>query len=313
MHVFVTGGTGLVGSRLIERLLARGDRVTVLTRRAEVAEAKWGGRCTSIPGDPVHAGDWMKALADCDATVNLAGENLFARRWNAAFKDLLRSSRLQSIANIVQALAQNPRRSDGSPRVLVAGSAIGYYGPRGDEELDETAPPGNDFLAQLCVDWENATKPAADAGVRVVNLRTGIVLDAAGGPLKLMLTPFKMFVGGPIGGGRQWMSWIHHVDETGLILFALDTAQAKGPINAVSPEPKTNKEFSRTLGRVLRRPGFMPTPAFGLRVMVGEAACVITTGQRILPRKALELGYTFQFPELEGALRELLGRPLPPS
>ena len=309
MHVFVTGGTGLVGSRLIERLLGRGDRVTMVTRRPEIAQAKWGERCAAIAGDPTQPGDWTRAIADCDAVVHLAGENLFARRWSAAFKDLLRSSRIQSTTNVAQAMAQKPNRADGAAKVLVSGSAIGYYGVHGDEEIDETSPAGSDFLAQLCIDWENAAKPAADAGIRTVSLRTGIVLDPVGGPLKLMLTPFKMFVGGPIGGGRQWMSWIHHADEIGLILFALDTAQTQGPLNAVAPQPQTNKEFSRTLGRVLRRPSFLPTPAFGLRVMVGEASYVISTGQRVLPRKAIELGYSFRFPELEGALRDLLGRP----
>ena len=309
MRVFVTGGTGLVGSRLVDALLARGDQPIVLTRRPDVARQRFGDRCAVLEGDPTQAGPWMDeldAFGYCEAVVNLAGENLFGRRWSSAFKQRLRSSRIDATTLVV--LAQGPRPPDGPPKVLVSGSAIGIYGPRGDEILDETAPPGNDFLAQLCVDWENATQPAADAGVRVVRLRTGIVFDAAGGALKPMLLPFRLFVGGPVGSGRQYMSWIHNDDMSGLILFALDNAAVSGPLNATAPNPVTNREFSHVAGRVLGRPSFLPTPAFALRVMVGEAANVMTTGQRVLPRRALELGYAFRFPELDPALRDLLGR-----
>jgi uncharacterized protein (TIGR01777 family) len=308
MRVFVTGGTGLVGSRLVEHLLARGDQPIVLTRRPEAAKARWGERCAVTGGDPTQAGDWMQTLKDCDAVVHLAGENLMARRWWAAFKERLRASRIQSTFNIASALAAQPRRADGSPRVLASASAIGIYGPHGDEELDETATPGSDFLSQLCIDWEQATQPAADAGVRVVRIRTGIVLDAEGGPLRKMLLPFRLFIGGPIGSGRQYMSWIHHADEIGVILLGLDNPQAQGPINATAPEPLTNRDFSHVLGRVLHRPSFMPTPGFMVRLAIGQSAVVVTTGQRVLPRRALELGYRFEFPQLEGALRDLLGR-----
>jgi uncharacterized protein (TIGR01777 family) len=308
MRVFVTGGTGQVGSRLIDRLLARGDQPIVLTRRPEAARSRWGDRCGVAAGDPTQVGDWTGTLKECDAVVHLAGENLMAHRWSAAFKERLRTSRILGTANVAKALSANPRRGDGSPRVLVSASAIGFYGPHGDEDLDETAPPGGDFLAQMCIDWEQATQPAIDAGVRVAKIRTGIVLDAAGGPLRKMLLPFRLFVGGPIGSGRQYMSWIHHADETGIILAALDHPQAQGPINATAPEPLTNREFSRVLGRVLHRPSFMPTPAIMIRMAIGQAAVVVTTGQRVRPRRALELGYVFQFPQLEGALRDLLGK-----
>jgi uncharacterized protein (TIGR01777 family) len=306
MRIFVTGGTGLVGGRLIDRLWARGDQVVMLSRRPDVARQRWPERCQIVGGDPTQTGEWMKSLSECDAVVHLAGENLFARRWSAKFKETLRSSRVVGTVNIARALAEQPRRPDGAPKALISGSAIGIYGPHSDETLDETAPRGDDFLAQLCVDWENATQPAADAGVRVVRLRTGVVLDAAGGALKQMLLPFRLFAGGPVGSGRQVMSWVHNEDMSGLIQFALDNPAASGPINATAPQPVTNREFSKALGRVLHRPSFTPTPAFALRVMVGEAANVITTGQRVVPRRALDLGYAFRFPEIEGALRDLL-------
>jgi uncharacterized protein (TIGR01777 family) len=309
MRVFVTGGTGLVGGRLVEHLLARGDQPVVLSRRPEVARQRWDGRGEIVAGDPSQGGDWLKALGGCDAVVNLAGENLFARRWSAAFKEQLRSSRVESTTHIARALSERPRRADGSPKVWVSGSAIGIYGPHGDETLDESAPAGDDFLARLCVDWENATQPAADAGARVVRLRTGIVFDGAGGPLMLMLLPFRLFVGGPVGSGRQYMSWIHNQDMSELILFALDNRAASGPMNATAPNPVSNRDFGHVAGRVLRRPSLLPTPAFAMRLGVGEAANVMTTGQRVVPRRALELGYAFRFPELEPALRDLLGRP----
>jgi uncharacterized protein (TIGR01777 family) len=311
MRIFVTGGTGLVGGRLVERLLARGDQPVMLTRRPEPAKQRWGERCAIVAGDPAQAGDWMQAVKDCDAVVNLAGENLFGRRWNAAYKELLRSSRIQGTTNVAKALAESPRRADGSPKVLASASAIGVYGPHGDEELDESAPAGSDFLAQLCADWEKATQPAADAGARVVLLRTGIVFDPKAVSLRQMILPFRLFAGGPIGSGRQYLSWVHHEDETGVILLALDNPQAQGPINITAPQSVTSREFARTAGRVLHRPSFMPTPALAIRVMVGEAAYILTTGQRVVPRRALQLGYLFKYPELEGALRELLGRPLP--
>jgi uncharacterized protein len=309
MRVFVTGGTGLVGSHLIEQLLARGDQPTVLTRRPDTVGARWGEQCAVIRGDPTQHGDWTHALAECDAVVNLAGENLFARRWNTAFKELLRTSRVQGTTHVARALAERPLRADGTPKVLVSASAIGYCGPRGDDELDEYAPVGSDFLARLCADWEKATQPAVHAGLRVVRLRTGVVLDPKGGALRPMLLPFKLCVGGPVGSGKQYMSWIHRDDETGLILFALDNPKVQGPLNATAPQPVTNREFSKTLGHVLHRPSFMPTPRFALRLLVGEAADVITTGQRVMPRRALGLGYVHRFPELEGALRDLLVGP----
>jgi hypothetical protein len=248
----------------------------------------------------------MDAVNDCDAVVHLAGEGIFNRRWWTSFKQLLRDSRVLSTQNVVAALAKQPRRSDGSPKVLVNASAIGYYGPHDDEELTEDSEAGHDFLAQVCIEWENAVWTAKSRGVRAAAVRVGVVLARGGGALAKMLTPFKMFVGGPVGSGRQYMSWIHIDDLVGEFLLALDNANVDGPINGTAPNPLTNKEFSRTLGRVLHRPSFMKTPGFMLRVMLGEVANVVTTGQRVLPKKALAAGYQFKFTDVESALRDVL-------
>jgi uncharacterized protein (TIGR01777 family) len=306
MRVFVTGGTGLVGTRLVRRLLGRGDLVTVLTRRAGHARQLFGPEISVVEGDPTQAGPWLDALGDCDGAVNLAGENIFAHRWSDTFKAQLLESRVKSTRNVADALARKPSTDDGRPRVLVNASAIGYYGPHGDEELDEIGPPGSDFLAQVCVEWEKAVEPARRAAARCVLVRIGVVLDREGGALPKMLTPFKLFAGGAVAGGRQWMSWIHNDDLSGLLLLALDRADAAGPMNATAPNPVTNREFARALGRALHRPAFFPTPGFMLRLGLGEVADVLTTGQRVLPRRALALGYSFQYPTVDAALAQLL-------
>jgi uncharacterized protein (TIGR01777 family) len=303
MRIFLTGGTGLVGGRLVRKLRERGDQVVVLSRRPEAAKQLWGEQCTIVAGDPMQAGDWMNAVRDCDGVIHLAGEGIFNRRWNQAFKDLLYQSRIKSTENIVAAMKQSA-----AAKVLVNASAIGYYGAHGDEELTEESPPATDFMAKICVDWEKAAQAATAHGARVVMVRIGVVLDPNGGALQKMLTPFKMFVGGPVGSGKQYMSWIHNEDLCGLILFALDHAELSGPVNGTAPHPVTNKEFSQALGKVLGRPSFLPTPGFALRVTLGEVAEIITQGQRVLPRKALAAGYPFKFAEIETALRELLGK-----
>jgi uncharacterized protein (TIGR01777 family) len=305
MRVFITGGTGLIGTRLLGRLGERGDQVVLLTRRPAVARDKVGGG-TVVEGDPKQPGPWMDAVADCDAVINLTGENVFGKRWNDDFKKELVASRVKSSENVVQALARSPQTPGGGAKVLVNASAVGYYGPHGDEEIDEGAPPGDDFLAHICIDWEKAARGAEAAGVRLAIMRIGVVLDREGGALATLLTPFKLGVGGPAGSGKQWMPWIHHADVVGLLLFALDNAAAQGPINATAPNPVTNKEFARALGRALHRPAFLPTPGFGLRLMVGEVADVVLTGQRVIPRRALQLGHVFRFPTLDAALADIL-------
>ena len=304
MRIFLMGGTGLVGSRLIRRLLDRKDQVVLLTRRPEVARQKWGDTVQVVAGDPTQVGPWGSAADDADAVVNLVGEGVFNRRWRAAFKQTLYDSRIKSTENVVQALARSPRAPTGQAKVLVNASAIGYYGPHGEEELTEDSPPGDDFLARLCVDWEKAARAAEAHGVRTVLLRVGVVLDREGGALKQMMTPFRFFVGGPVGSGRQYVSWIHHEDLVGLILLALDNAEASGPLNGTAPQPVTNKQFSKALGRALGRPSFLPAPKFALRVMLGPVASLVTSGQRVLPRRALGLGYPFKFPEIDAAVRD---------
>ncbi|MGH7918071.1 MAG: TIGR01777 family oxidoreductase, partial [Candidatus Binataceae bacterium] len=305
MRIFLTGGTGLVGRRLTRRLLERGDQAVILTRRYGHARQLFGPAVQLIEGDPMRPGEWMDAVGDCVAVVHLAGENVFARRWNADFKKLLHDSRILSTQHIVEALRRKPMRADGQPKALVNASAIGFYGPRGDEELTEDSSPGSGFLAKLCLDWEQAARSAESAGVRVAMVRIGVVLDKEGGALAKLLTPFKLGVGGPIGDGRQWMSWIHHADLTGLFLLALDNAGARGALNGTAPNPVTNRDFGKTLGRVLHRPSLVRTPRLALRVMVGEAATLIVTGQRVLPKRSLALGYSFLYPTLEAALGEI--------
>jgi uncharacterized protein (TIGR01777 family) len=297
----------MVGSRLVPRLLQRHDTVLLLTRRPDAAR-KLFPDCTIVEGDPVTPGSWMDAVTDCEAVIHLAGENVFAKRWSDAFKKVMRDSRVLSTQNVVEALARRPRNADGSARVLLNASAIGYYGSHQDEELTEDSPPGpaDDFLARLCVEWEEAARKSEGSGVRLAIIRVGVVLGKQGGALSKLLTPFRMGVGGPVGNGKQWLSWIHQDDLAGLFLFALDNAAATGPINGTAPQPVTNRDFSRALGRALHRPAFLPTPGFGLRLLLGEVAELVTKGQRVLPKRALALGFNYRFPTLDEALKDLL-------
>jgi len=312
MRIFITGGTGVIGVRLIRQLIARGDTVVAISRKPQAWE-RIGPEPELVIGDANQPGDWQAKLAECDAVVHLAGAGIFDRRWSEDYKREMRDSRIHTTDNIAVTLKQSPKRADGSPKVFVSSSAIGYYGPRGSEDVTEDTPPGKDFLSRLCVEWEAAAQQAETAGVRVVLLRTGIVQDKLGSALKQLLTPFKLGLGGPVGmglnpanWGRQYWSWIHHADEVGLILLALDNANARGPMNATAPNPVTSKEYAKILGRVLGRPAFAPLPALALRVIMGEVAKIIVTGQRVIPAKALALGFKFQFPELEPALRDIL-------
>lgn len=306
MHVLITGGTGLVGSRLLPQLLDRNDQVLVVTRN-EQPTLPVG--CTSVAGDVSSPGPWLDRLDECDAVVHLAGENVFARRWRTRFKQRIHDSRVDSTRLIAETLARRPRCADGSPKILVCASAVGFYGFHDREELDEDSPPGDDFLAQVCSHWEQAAQAAKDAGVRVCHLRIGFVLDDRGGGLPKLVRPFRWFMGGPVSSGEQWVSWIHVADLVGLILFALDQSTAVGPINATAPEPLTNWGLCKTLGTVLRRPCWLRVPAFAIRLLLGQVAAVVTKGQRVIPRRALALGYSYKYPDLEPALRDLLKRP----
>ncbi len=307
MRVFVTGATGLIGTRLVRQLHSRGDQPVVLSRRAGHARQVFGAPVEVVEGDPMQAGAWMNTIADCDAVVHLAGENVFARRWSTRFKQLLIDSRVKSTQNVAEALLRKPLTSTGQPKVLVNASAIGIYGPRGDEEITEESAPGNDFLARLCVDWEKEARRVELAGIRSVQVRVGVVLDRQGGALAKMLVPFRLFAGGTVGSGKQWMAWIHHTDMVRLFLLALDSPDCRGPLNGTGPHPVINKLFMKALGKAVHRPSFVWTPGFALRLGLGEVANVVTTGQRVLPKKALELGYVFTYPTLNAALAQLFG------
>ena len=309
MKVFVTGGTGLIGSHLVKHLCERNDDVVLLTRRAETARARFGPGCQIVEGDPMQRGDWMDAAADCDAVVNLAGESIFGRRWNNGFKQLLHDSRVKTTEHVVEAMQRRPQSPSGGRKALINASAIGYYGPLADEEVTEGHPAGDDTLARVCVAWEKAAQAAEPLGIRVVRVRIGVVLDRDGGALQQMAKPFKLFTGGPVGSGKQWLSWIHQADLVGLILLALDNSQAAGAMNGTAPNPLTNKQFAKALGHALHRPSFLLTPKFALRMALGGVAEVVTTGQRVLPKQALALGYQFRFPTIDAAFADIFQRP----
>lgn len=296
----MTGATGLIGSRLVARLTERGDAVTVLSRDPEAARERLGeveAHAWSPTDEPAPAA----ALSGRDGVVHLAGENV-AQRWSHDAKEAIRTSREAGTRNLVAGL----RAADPRPAVLVSSSAAGYYGPRGEERLDENASAGSDFLAEVCRAWEAEALGAEALGMRVVRIRTGVVLDKAGGALAKMLPPFKAGVGGPVAGGDQYVPWIHADDVVGLYLAALDDAGWNGPVNASAPEPVTNRALSKALGRALHRPAIAPIPAVALKVLYGDMAQIVTTGQRAVPAKALEHGYAFRHPELDEALEAAL-------
>lgn len=297
MRVALTGATGLIGGHLARALIARGDEVVALVRGdgsgiAGARDVRWD------PSEgPLPAG----ALDGVDVVVNLAGAPLAGRRWTAARKRTIRESRTLTTRLLVDALA-----AEGAPRALVNASAVGYYGDV-SEPVDETAPPGSDFLADTCVAWEREALRARDHGVRVALMRTGLVLARDGGLLTTVARPVKLFAGGPLGSGRQWMPWIHIDDEVGLLLMLIDRGDAEGPFNGSAPEPVQQREFVRTLARVLHRPAVVPAPAVAIRLALGEQAMLALEGQRAVPAAALAAGYRFAHTDLEEALRDLDG------
>ncbi|MBS1870690.1 MAG: TIGR01777 family oxidoreductase [Actinobacteria bacterium] len=303
MRVTVTGATGLIGTRLVAALARRGDEVTVLSRDPGRARARLGSGIEAVRWDALGEPAPASALAGRDGVVHLAGEPV-AQRWSTAAKERIRTSREVGTANLVAGL----RSAEPRPRALVSASAVGYYGPRGDEEVPESDPPGEDFLAEVCVAWERAAQAAVELGVRVAIVRTGVVLDPDGGALAKMLPPFKAGVGGPVAGGRQWMPWIHVDDLVGLYLAALDGGpEWSGPLNGSAPAPATNRDFSKALGRALHRPALTPVPRLALRALYGEMEQIVTSGQRAVPQRPLALGHAYAHPQLDEALRSALG------
>jgi len=289
----------MIGSLLTERWSNSDHSLVLLSRRppAEIGVAKkqW------LAWQPGASGDWERAIDGADAVINLAGEPIAGKRWTPKQKEILRSSRVDGTRALVDAIA----KAQVKPKLMISGSAVGYYGPHGDEALNEDSKPGDDFLARLCVDWEAQAQKAESLGVRVCFLRTGIVLAKGEGALKKMVPPFKMFFGGPLGSGRQWMPWIHIEDEIGLIQFLIDNEGARGAFNGIAPNPVTMAEFSKTLGGVLNRPSWARVPPFVLALMVGEMAEMLLNGQRAIPAAASKLGFKFQYPSLKLALASL--------
>ncbi len=299
MRVVVSGATGLIGTQLVAALKARGDDVTVLSRNPERAAAALG--VEAVAWQPLSGPPPTEALAGSDAVIHLAGEPV-AQRWSAAAKQAIHNSRETGTRHLVDAIAASDRK----PAALLSSSAVGYYGKHGDDVVTEQTAAGNNFLASVCVAWEREALRAEALGLRVVIVRTGVVLDASGGALKAMLPPFKAGVGGPVAGGRQYMPWIHGDDIVGLYLAALDDPAWSGPVNGTAPEPVTNAVFSKALGRALGRPAVLPAPGFAIRAIYGEMAEIVTEGQRAVPAAAERLGYSFKHPELDEALRAAL-------
>lgn len=298
MRIVVAGGSGFIGGQLVRALLEKGVRVTVLTRGGRgvppgAESAVWDGR---------GAGPWEEALSSCDAVVNLSGTGVADRPWTAARRRILVDSRVESTRALVEAMSRAAKR----PGVFVNASAVGFYGEGGERELTEDSPRGSGFLADLCANWEAEAARAEDLGVRTVSLRIGVVLGRGGGALSRMLLPFKLGLGGRLGDGRQFMPWIHAADAVGLVMAALENSSYRGAVNAVAPGAATNAEFTAALGRALGRPTIFPVPAFALRLALGEMSGLLLGSQKVRPAAAEKAGYRFLFPDLDGALKDIL-------
>jgi uncharacterized protein len=301
MKILVTGGTGFVGTQLTARLIQDGNEVTILTRSLKGTEHTSPG-ISYVQGDPTRKGPWQESIKDHDAIINLAGASIF-NKWTEEYKRLMIESRRSTTRNIVDGI---PSPSD-RKITLFSTSAVGYYGFHGDEDLTEESPPGEDFLARLAVEWEGEALKAKDKGSRVVITRFGIVLGEKGGALGQMIPLFKKFIGGPIGSGRQWFSWIHINDLAEAFVFLMNHPEISGPVNLCSPNPVRNKDLAKALGKALHRPSFMPAPAFMIKWVLGEFGSVILEGQRVIPRKLLNCGFTFHYPDIDKALQRLTG------
>lgn len=302
MKIVMTGATGFIGRKLARRLIAEGHEVVALTRNVERARRVLPFRCVAHPWDPAR-GTEPATIRTADAIVNLAGEGIADRPWTPARKRAIRESRLTGTRGLVQAIAGLP--AEARPRRLISASAIGYYGDRGDDQLDEDSPPGDDFLAAVCQAWEQEAFAAEKLGVRTAVVRIGVVLGKEGGALHKMLPPFRLGFGGRLGSGRQWMSWVHLDDLIGLFVYTIGHAEAAGAINGVAPAPVTNAAFTTALGHAVHRPALLPVPALALRLALGEMSTVLLASARVLPRAAERLGFQFRYPHVAGALADL--------
>lgn len=298
MNVLITGAAGFVARHMIRDFLQRGWTITAVDRN-EPPESFKNDNIHYIQADTSKPGSWQDAVAKADAVVNLAGKNIFSR-WTEKYKQLVYDSRIQTTTNLVEAM------DEGRPGVLCSTSAVGYYGDKGDRPADETAPAGDDFLARLSIDWENAALAAQQKGVRVVLPRFALVMAKDGGALAAMLPSFKFFAGGPMADGTHWMPWIHMEDLVGAMAFVIENSDISGPVNFTAPNPVRNREFAKTLGRVLRRPAMLRVPGFVLKMAMGELGKLMLNSQRAVPARLLDAGFEFQYPELEGALAAAL-------
>jgi uncharacterized protein (TIGR01777 family) len=302
MKILMTGGTGFVGKQLTSRLIQDGHAVTILTRSLRESDQLPQG-VSYLQGDPTQKGPWQEAVKNHDAVINLAGASIFAK-WTEEHKRAIRESRVSTTRNIVEGIPSPLPR----PFTLLSTSAVGYYGFCGDEELVEDSPPGNDFLARIAKEWEEEALKASDKGARVVITRFGIVLGEKGGALSQMIPLFKKYIGGPIGSGKQWFSWVHIKDLAEAFTFLIKHPEISGPVNVCSPNPVRNKDLAKALGKALHRPSLMPAPGFMVKLVLGEFGSVILEGQRVIPRRLLENGFTFQFPDIEKALQGIMSQ-----
>jgi uncharacterized protein (TIGR01777 family) len=300
MKILITGGTGFVGKQLTSRFIQEGNEVTILTRSLKES-GQLPKEISYLQGDPTQKGPWQEAIPSHDVIINLAGASIFSK-WSDEYKKLIRDSRVFTTRNIIEGIPSKFEKRIS----LFSTSAVGYYGFHGDEELDEESPPGNDFLARLAIEWEVEALKAQDKGARVVITRFGIVLGEKGGALGQMIPLFKKFIGGPIGSGQQWFSWVHIKDLAEAFAFLIKHPEISGPINVCSPNPVKNKDLAKALGRALHRPSFMPAPAFMIKLVLGEFGSVILEGQRVLPRRLLKKGFTFQYPDIDKALQSII-------
>jgi uncharacterized protein (TIGR01777 family) len=301
MKVFLTGGSGFIGRRLAERLHAGGHSVVVVSRSGPSSQLNFPAGTEVIKGDPTVDGEWLRKIPACDAVINLAGESVFGR-WSPARKSEIRRSRLEATKNVVRAVASAQR-----PMTLINASAIGFYGPHPHQTMTEKSPAGRDFLAQVCKEWEAAANLASQYNCRVATVRIGVVLHPTGGALQKMLPPFRAGLGGWIGTGKQWMSWIHRDDLIELIVRILESPHARGAFNATAPQPATNRDFSQALAKKMGKPCAIPVPAFALKLALGESSTLVLDGQRVIPARAKEIGFEFKFPSLDLCLDNLVG------
>jgi uncharacterized protein (TIGR01777 family) len=301
MKILMTGGTGFVGTQITLRLIREGHGVTILTRSLKGIKVSSPG-ISYLEGDPTKKGPWQEAIKNHNAVINLAGASIFSK-WTDEHKKAIRESRVSTTQNIVEGIPTQPERLF----TLLSTSAVGYYGFCGDEELIEDSPPGDDFLARIAKEWEGDALRAREKGARVVITRFGIVMGEKGGALSQMIPLFKKYIGGPIGSGKQWFSWVHIKDLAEVFVFLLKHPEISGPVNVCSPNPVRNKDLAKALGKALHRPSFIPAPGFMVKLFLGEFGSVILEGQRVIPRRLLDNGFVFQYPDIEKALQNIVG------